>query len=238
MEEKIKKYNDLFPEGMKAKASDKIAEKYYFGNFGTMSKSDFETLLFSIYIERILDKSEKDMSTYSDYTLSKQLGITQSKVSNLKVKKELQYPRKGFDWKVSFSRICNNAQFENGKIKIHIPDKNLYLEIKNRLENMGEYVDVRLNPALLQITPQAFISLVISIAPEKDKDLLVKEINKKYLADADIAQKMSKDKLFNTLKEFSTDIIREILITSGSNILTPKGEWICDVFNHISKIIK
>ena len=30
----------------KAKAFDKIAERYYLGNFGTMQKSDFEVLLF------------------------------------------------------------------------------------------------------------------------------------------------------------------------------------------------
>lgn len=62
-----------------------------------MQKTYFETLLFSLYLDHILDISEDDMNTYSDYTLSKYLGITQSKVSNLKVKKELQYPYAKFD---------------------------------------------------------------------------------------------------------------------------------------------
>ena len=39
----------------------------------------------------------EDMNTYSDYTLSKLLGITQNRISSLKVKKELIYPYQGFD---------------------------------------------------------------------------------------------------------------------------------------------
>lgn len=52
-------YNYYFPtKEEKASAFDKIAERYYFANFGTMSKSDLETLLFSIYLEQILDREE------------------------------------------------------------------------------------------------------------------------------------------------------------------------------------
>jgi hypothetical protein len=67
-------YNELFSsESEKAKAFDKIAEQYYYGNFGRMQKADFETLIFSLYLDRILDKSEQNMLSYSDYTLSKYL---------------------------------------------------------------------------------------------------------------------------------------------------------------------
>ena len=40
----------------KAKAFDQIAEKYYFGNFGSVGRSNLDVLMLSIYIERILDK--------------------------------------------------------------------------------------------------------------------------------------------------------------------------------------
>ena len=91
-EKAIENYEKLFQtfegnediEG-KAQAFDKLAEKYYYCNFGSTSKADLDVLMFSIYIERILDKSQKDFNSYSDYTLSKNLGITQSKISNLKV---------------------------------------------------------------------------------------------------------------------------------------------------------
>lgn len=50
------KYKELFDSDAKEKAFDKIAERYYFSNFGTASKSDMDVLLFSIYLEQILDK--------------------------------------------------------------------------------------------------------------------------------------------------------------------------------------
>ena len=151
-EEIHKKYEEFFPdEKTKARAFDKIAERYYCANFGTMTKSDFETLLFSIYLEQILNKNESDFSQYSDYTLSKLLGVTQSKISSLKVKKELLYPYEKFNWKESFRRISDKAVYENGKIKLFIPDRNLYLELKNAIEARGGFVEVQLTANLLQV---------------------------------------------------------------------------------------
>ena len=45
----MEKYNELFPdEKSKAEVFDKIAEHFYRKNFGTMSKTDMETLMFSL----------------------------------------------------------------------------------------------------------------------------------------------------------------------------------------------
>ena len=63
-----------------------ISARYFERNFGTMAKTDFETLLFSIYIEHLLDNNQP----FDDYAMSKALGITQSKVRTLKLRKELQ----------------------------------------------------------------------------------------------------------------------------------------------------
>lgn len=87
------RYEELFPSNdIKAEAFDKIAEKYYYANFGSTSKADLDVLLFSLYIERILKDSQGEFTSYSDYTLSKLLGITQSRISNLKVKKRASIP--------------------------------------------------------------------------------------------------------------------------------------------------
>ena len=130
-------YQDLFDEKSKIEAFDKIAKNYYCCNFGSMQKSDLDVLMFSILIDRILEKTEEDFNTYSDYTLSKKLGITQQRISNLKIKKELKYPYEKFDWRKSFARLVKNARFEDEKIKIYIPDPNLFLEIKNSIESNG-----------------------------------------------------------------------------------------------------
>lgn len=177
-EDRLARYEELFSEENKARAFDKIANQFYAGNFGTMAKSDMETLMFSIYIEQILSKSEDDFHTYSDFRLAKELGITQSRVSSLKVKKQLQYPHE-FRWRDSFARVSENARYENGKIKIQIPDINLYYEIKNAVEEAGGYIDVTLTPKLLQISPEYFLDLLVAVSETQQREQLRKELRNK-----------------------------------------------------------
>lgn len=173
-------YCSLFDsEKSKADAFDLIAEKYYYSNFGSASKADIDVLMFSLYIEQILKKDQKDFRAYSDYTLSKQLGITQSKVSNLKVRKELVYPYTEFDWKKSLQLISDRAIFEDDKIKLFIPDRNLYLEIKNAVETSGGYVELQLTPNLLQIRLPFFLDLMVSISEEANKADTIQRLKEK-----------------------------------------------------------
>lgn len=233
-DESKKKYEELFPDNeSKAQAFDKIAEKYYLCNFGSTSKADFDVLMFSVYLEQILKKEESQMNKYSDYTLSKSLGITQSKVSSLKVKKQLLYPFDGFDWKVSFERVCKNARYENGKIKIHIPDKNLYIELKNAVEENGGFVEVQLNPTLLQLSPEHFINLMVSITNDKGRDEYRRELRKELRAqnkDTEYFDSMPLGKAVKeSIKEFGPDLVLGIIADC-----VPAGKTICN----IAKIIK
>lgn len=169
-EQKNRRYDELFPNlEEKAAAFDQIAAQFYEGNFGRMSKADLETLMFHLYIEQILKRSEQDFHTYGDFRLSKELGIPQSRVSSLKVKKQLQYPR-NFNWREVFSEVSKNARYEQGKIKIQIPDINLYYEIKNAVEEAGGYIDVTLTPRLLQISPEYFLDLLVAISEDRTRD--------------------------------------------------------------------
>lgn len=157
---------------------DVIAEQFYAGNFGRMSKADFETLMFSIYIEQILTiNGDENFSKYSDYTLAKDLGITQSKISNLKIRKQLQYPY-SYNWQESFARISNRARYEKGKVKIQIPDINLYYEIKNAIEENGGFIEISLTKGLLVVPLEYFLDLMDSIASGDDRETF-----RKYLRD-------------------------------------------------------
>lgn len=169
-------YKVLFDDKAKIDAFDKIAEAYYYANFGSESKSDLETLMFSIYIEQILKTNLDSMEKYSDYTLSKLLGITQSRISSLKERKQLQYPYEDFDWKKSFMRISKNAIFENGKIKMQIPDRNLYIEIQNAIETAGGFIEVQLNRKLLQVELTYFIDLMLALSDEADRKTIRQQL--------------------------------------------------------------
>ena len=169
-------YYELFPDDRtKAAAFDRLARHFYDANFGTMAKADIEVFMFSEYIERILANEDCSFRDYSDYALSKWLGIPQSRVANLKVKKQLKYPHP-YKWKESFLDVCKNLQYEKDKIKIQIPDINLYYEIKNAVEELGGYVEVTLTSKLLQISPGYYIDLLLSISPDKSRKVIRKAL--------------------------------------------------------------
>ena len=207
-----KKYESIFGNvELKAQAFDKIAENYYFGNFGSMQKSDIDVLMFSIFIEGILDQTEEDINTYSDYTLAKQLGIPQSKVSTLKVKKQLQYPYAGFDWKRSFERMCGNARYESGKIRINLRDRNLYYELRNQIDERGGYVEATLTSNLLVISVPDFYDLVRTFMSDDEKKMLQEEIKKKYHEDSQFCEEFEKEPFGKTLQAKCGDVLIDVL---------------------------
>ena len=93
-----------------------------------MSKADFETLLFHIYIEHLLNNG----LCFDDYSISKELGISQTKVRSLKAKKELQYPHEGFDWQKAFAEDVKKAVYEENTRSVSIPidDVNVLTELR------------------------------------------------------------------------------------------------------------
>lgn len=217
------RFDELFPTvESKAAAFDKVASKFYNGNFGTMSKSDFETLMFSLYIDQILEHDDSNFAQYSDYVLSRDLGISQSRISSLKVKKQLQYPH-NFDWRDSFSSIVKNARYENGKIKIQIPDINLYYEIKHSIEENGGYVDVTLNKSLLQISPEYFFDILISLTREEErpgfKQFIIDNLQEAYRSQNQTIELITKLPLGQQIKNCKIEIIIAVL-----EMILPKAD--------------
>ena len=132
-----------FKVAEKTAAFDLIAKRYFDRNFGTMSKTDFETLLFHIYMENLLSHNEK----FDDYTVSKALGISQSKVRNLKMRKELQYPHQypdGLDWKNEFVKALDTAAYdkETHLVSMLISEPVVMVELRYFLESNGGF-DIR-----------------------------------------------------------------------------------------------
>lgn len=208
-----KNYDKLFSDNeSKAEAFDKIAELYYDNNFGSTSKSDFEILMFSLYLDRILKLSESDMEAYSDYTLSKQLGTTQSKIRNLKIKKELKYPYDGFDWKESFARVSSTAQFFNGKIHIYISDPNLFIELKHFVELHGRTVDISLNPALFVVSIESFIELLLYVGTEDDEKKIIKSIRNTYQNEKIQIENFEKTSLVKSIKDNAGKVSGKVLL--------------------------
>lgn len=165
----------LFTKEDKAKAFDRIAERYYKRNFSTFSKTDMDTLMFDIYIEQLLDKG----MPHDDYTMSKSLGISQSRIRTLKVRKELQYPRENFNWIDAFAEDLKKASFdeESKKVKVLISDVNVLSELRYFVEKNGWYDEYQLNPRLFQCRIDFFVDLIHKLS--EGETLLDKDARRK-----------------------------------------------------------
>lgn len=214
------RYHELFPDDKtKADAFDKLALHFYDANFGTMSKTDMEVLMFSVYIERILGSgNQAAFSDYSDYILSKNLGITQSRIANLKVKKQLKYPHE-YDWKESFQMACNNnARYDNGRIKIQIPDINLYYEVKNAIEESGGFVDVTLTSKLLQVRPEYYVDLLLLISHGDSREEILKALRKEIRTYNKDAEFLDTEPIGKQLSGLTKDAFIEVVSNTVSDV--------------------
>ena len=154
------KRNDIladFTSSEKAAAFDRIALHYYQGNFGSLSKTDLEVLLFTI----LLDHCRQEDSNLDDYSLSKLLGITQSRVRSFKQKSQLQYPVDELAWQSYFVDCIKNARYDEtrGLVKLSVPEVNVMIELRQFLLEQGWYDEYQLNPRLFQCRLDTFVLL-------------------------------------------------------------------------------
>ncbi len=224
-----------FTDNEKIAFFDKIAAEYFNKNFGSMSKTDYETLLFSEYIEHRI----KAGLPFDDYTVSKELGITQSRVRSLKERKELKYPYSDFDWKESFAREVKNAKYDENDhyVKIIIQDINVMNEIRHFIEDHGWYDECSLNRKLLRIPLECFVD--ICVEEDSISSLFSNDVKKKVksLAKSDSdAQKFIEDFTKEGLKTFLMNAGKEILLAVLSCL--PFGGAAEVAFRAIEKVIK
>ena len=166
----------------KVRFFEEMAAKFYEANFGQYAKADFELLMFHFYINKLieLNKNDDGIVDYhrcSDYKISKELGITQQRVRNLKVKNSLSYPSE-HDWMKSFALLLKNARFDkvSGKIVISILDPNLFIEIQNFIEEQDAYIEKQLNSKLLQLRVEFYIDLVAALEDDSSRRELKKQL--------------------------------------------------------------
>lgn len=212
-----------FSNAEKIELFDEIASHFFNANFGQMSKSDFELMMFRFYIEKMiklnrLEDGTIDYRQCSDYRISQDLGITQQRVKNLKIKNQLTHPIE-YDWKIALSKLIANARYDKntGKISMNIPDPNLYIEIQNFIEEQGSYVETQLNSKILQLRVEYFIDLVIGIEPEQSRKKIANELKKSF------KDSIKEDTIFNE------NNIGKSLLDISANITT--------VFANISGLI-
>ncbi|MCI8641208.1 MAG: hypothetical protein HFJ59_05000 [Clostridia bacterium] len=193
----------------KEKLFDEISSRYFNKNFGSMSKNDFETLIFSEYIEHCL----RNNLDFDDYTISKELGITQSRVRTLKERKELKYPHKGFDWKIAFENAIPNAKYDenNRRVKIIIQDVNVMNELRHYIEEKGWYDEITLNKKLLQVPLDCFVDICMDLKNITQFSNESKNQIKKL--------ELEENAVIELLKDFSKEGLKKFVMSATTNTL-------------------
>ena len=222
----------------KARAFDQIAQRYYDRNFGTMSKTDFETLLFHIYMEHLLSHGEP----YDDYAVSKALGITQSKVRSLKLRRELQYPGSAADWKAQVLGALKNAKYDpkSGQVQMLISENTAMIELRHFLESNGGFDTYTLNPKLFSCRVDHLVLLFEALSEQNVEldDGHRKKLRQLRLADRDMSalEKICSGAYKDGLKDLalagSKQALTEVLK------LLPFGGIAADAVREIIKLIE
>lgn len=194
---------------------DGIYSLYFDKNFGSTSKSDLETFLFSELLEHCINSG----LAYDDYSLSKQLGITQSRIRALKERKELKYPYTSISWEKEFVNSAANAKYDpiDHLVKFIIEDVSVLKETRHYIEEKGWYDECSLNAKLLRIPLGCFID--ICIKDESISILFSEEVKKEV-------RKIARSD--SSLKEFINDFTREGL---ESFLMAASKEAIIDVLS-------
>ena len=229
---KVKQMNnesDFFDPSIIVQISNTIHKRYLCKHFANISKSDVEVLFFHFYLkqkESVVKKSGEDSylkSFITDYQISNELGITQSKVRSLREKEYILFSResKKEQWKDDFIK-CLNEYKERGSdkksciqynstnllIEMSVPDINVLIEARNYLESVGFYDEVVLNKHLFKCPLNAFIVLCEYV--DKDKELLVPEKINLFVQELKKLDPSSKEKLMEKIQSLGQDVILDV----------------------------
>lgn len=228
-----------FTEEDKIKMFDEIASHFYNANFGQMSKTDIELLMFHFYIEKMVSENSSedgviDYNKCSDYKISHDLGITQQRVRNLKIKNQLVYPIE-YDWKLALAKLTENARYDkvSKKIIMNIPDPNLYLEIQNFIEEKGAYVEKQLNSKILQIRVEYYIELALALENVDNQKKFIKKLKQFFKDKGKNDNEFDENNIGKSLIEMAVNITE--IAANISNVIPNQSVVWTSLFKLITK---
>lgn len=203
-------------KNFRANAFEKIEKLFFNRNFGSAQKSEIELLMFSIYMEMMIDcncdeDGVLDYAVCSDRNIGAALGISPETARRLKTKKQARYPHL-FDWKKALMKLKDNIRYDEASKKIIIPtpDPNLHDEIQNVIENSGGYIEATVSKKCISIRPEYYIMLFAEDMDDKRK-------NDKLLNDA--AKLLNKKNAGNNASFTNNKELLAALLDFGGNII-------------------
>lgn len=191
-----------------------IIQTYLNRGFGSMNKNDFEVWIFNEW--RKLQDND-----LSDYQISKELKISETKVKRLKYEADLKYSSDNDEKKLQeqFFELLKNAKYkkENSKIQFVIKDKLLRGYINDCLEKDGRFIDSSFNSNIVSIHVDDF-SFLLDEFEYVDKEEILKEAKNRAESYHDFPVKFS-DIIKEKLKDLGKEYVGELTTESICNFI-------------------
>ncbi len=233
-----------FTPAEKEAAFDRIAERYFHHNFGSLPKANLDVLLFSIYYDHC---QAAHLST-RDYDLSKQLGISQARIRTLKMNRMLQdTTERKENWKREFFACIASARYDKhtGMVKMLVPEVTVLSELRHFIELNHMYDEYQLNPRLFQCNVTDFVKLAALLEgetlSERPDDAALKKLME---FEKETESETEKSALESIMEGDWKAGLKKLAASAGKNLvagvieLIPGGKVLKDVLGILAKVIR
>lgn len=165
MSEIINKLDILDPEEIK-KVFKELLQDYLTPAYGSISKRDFDILLFIKLQQLGIFKKNPEI-----YELVSDLKVTRAKARNLLYESKLRQTNK-VELDQELKEVLMNPVFlkDNDKIGIEIDNPYLIDHLRAKLKQLNYITDGSFSPELVRLTTDAFVSLFESYLPNNSKE--------------------------------------------------------------------
>lgn len=140
--------------------------------FGSMNKNDFEVFIFNEWFSETQNKDK------TDYAISRELRIPESKVKRLKYEASLVYSDDSNEESLKEEFLVNlqKAKYKQDSQKLYflIPNKLVRQYINNILEKDGRFLESSLTSSSVSIFIDDFIFIVEKLQLVDEKELIKK----------------------------------------------------------------
>ncbi|MFZ3407957.1 hypothetical protein [Vibrio chagasii] len=163
----------------KADFVDTFIEHYLDRGFGSLSKSEIDTLVMHLLMQH------SDLKHKSNYELSLDLQITEARIKSIKHKAKLQFLEDADDYiKGEFFALLHhsklqgeNKQGEPGKIIMVIEDSFVKQGVQGKLKALGHFADNSFNSEIVKISQASFVDLLEAFFTLQERTDLIAEVN-------------------------------------------------------------
>ena len=176
--------------------------QYLAKGFGSMNKNDFEVMIMHWLLQN-------ELSGKSNYEISRELKIPESKVKRLIYEASLKYERSETELLENFIECLLGAQElkDGDKIKFIIEDVATRRFLDGKLKEKCLLTDTSWNSEIVVITPFS-LAKVLDFLLSSNKNVDIQKKIKKA------KEKLNNEKIFNALKDLLNGITKDCASTA------------------------